>query len=75
MLTQQLEREVLEVGLKQKAQAYFQLLKFRLSLTVAFSSAIGFMLGGFGHQLGGSAPDHDGWFAGNRFGQYHKPDH
>jgi protoheme IX farnesyltransferase len=29
-----------------KARAYFQLLKFRLSLTVAFSSAIGYMLGG-----------------------------
>ncbi|WP_394348143.1 heme o synthase [Pontibacter mangrovi] len=28
----------------QKASAYFQLLKFRLSLTVAFSSAIGFIL-------------------------------
>ncbi|AYA38727.1 protoheme IX farnesyltransferase [Hymenobacter oligotrophus] len=28
-----------------KARAYFQLLKFRLSLTVAFSAAIGFMLG------------------------------
>lgn len=28
-----------------KASAYFQLLKFRLSLTVAFSSAIGFILG------------------------------
>ena len=27
-----------------KARAYFQLLKFRLSLTVAFSSAIGYML-------------------------------
>ena len=29
----------------QQARAYFQLLKFRLSLTVAFSSAIGYMLG------------------------------
>ncbi|WP_394342588.1 heme o synthase [Pontibacter oryzae] len=28
-----------------KASAYFQLLKFRLSITVAFSSAIGFILG------------------------------
>ncbi|GAA4375179.1 heme o synthase [Hymenobacter koreensis] len=28
-----------------KVRAYFQLLKFRLSLTVAFSAAIGFMLG------------------------------
>ena len=32
-----------------KARAYFQLLKFRLSLTVAFSSAIGYMLGA--HEL------------------------
>ncbi|KAA9326071.1 protoheme IX farnesyltransferase [Adhaeribacter soli] len=31
----------------QKIFAYFQLLKFRLSLTVAFSSAVGFMLGNF----------------------------
>ena len=31
-----------------KARAYFQLLKFRLSLTVAFSSAIGYMLGAHG---------------------------
>ncbi|MCC9138291.1 heme o synthase [Pontibacter silvestris] len=29
----------------QKAKAYFQLLKFRLSFTVAFSSAIGYLLG------------------------------
>ncbi|MCJ8165281.1 heme o synthase [Pontibacter sp. E15-1] len=29
----------------QKAKAYFKLLKFRLSFTVAFSSAIGFILG------------------------------
>lgn len=28
-----------------KARAYFQLLKFRLSFTVAFSSAIGYLLG------------------------------
>lgn len=28
-----------------KARAYFQLLKFRLSLTVAFSAAVGYMLG------------------------------
>ncbi|MBG8555398.1 heme o synthase [Hymenobacter guriensis] len=28
-----------------KARAYFQLLKFRLSLTVAFSSAVGYLLG------------------------------
>jgi protoheme IX farnesyltransferase len=28
-----------------KARAYFQLLKFRLSLTVAFSSAMGYLLG------------------------------
>ncbi|WP_375417129.1 heme o synthase [uncultured Hymenobacter sp.] len=31
-----------------KARAYFQLLKFRLSLTVAFSSAIGYLLGARG---------------------------
>ena len=31
-----------------KAHAYFQLLKFRLSLTVAFSSAIGYLLGAHG---------------------------
>ena len=31
-----------------KLRAYFQLLKFRLSLTVAFSSAIGYALGGRG---------------------------
>ena len=45
MLTKDLEKEVAEIGVKQKLRAYFQLLKFRLSLTVAFSSAIGFMLG------------------------------
>ncbi|MBC6990455.1 heme o synthase [Hymenobacter sp. BT491] len=32
-----------------KAKAYFQLLKFRLSLTVSFSSAIGYLLGA--HEL------------------------
>jgi protoheme IX farnesyltransferase len=32
-----------------KARAYFQLLKFRLSFTVAFSSALGYMLGA--HEL------------------------
>src|SRR5688572_28449919 len=45
MLTQRLEEEVAVLGVGQKLRAYFQLLKFRLSLTVAFSSAIGFMLG------------------------------
>jgi heme o synthase len=45
MLTHQLEKEVAEVGVMKKAKAYFQLLKFRLSIMVAFSSAIGFMLG------------------------------
>ena len=45
MLMQRLEEEVAVVGVSQKLRAYFQLLKFRLSLTVAFSSAIGFMLG------------------------------
>lgn len=36
---------LLPLTMAQKASAYFQLLKFRLSLTVAFSSAIGFILG------------------------------
>ena len=39
----------LEHLLMHKARAYFQLLKFRLSLTVAFSSAIGYLLGA--HEL------------------------
>ena len=45
MLTQQIEEEVSVSGFGQKAIAYFQLLKFRLSLTIAFSCAIGFLLG------------------------------
>ncbi len=36
---------VLYLPLMTKAKAYFQLLKFRLALTVAFSSAIGYLLG------------------------------
>lgn len=34
-----------KLGLMDKARAYFQLLKFRLSFTVAFSSALGYWLG------------------------------
>ncbi|MBK0402309.1 protoheme IX farnesyltransferase [Adhaeribacter sp. BT258] len=45
MLTQRIEEEVSVSGFGQKAIAYFQLLKFRLSLTIAFSCAIGFLLG------------------------------
>jgi protoheme IX farnesyltransferase len=35
----------IKLGLMDKARAYFQLLKFRLSFTVAFSSALGYWLG------------------------------
>ncbi|WP_018477336.1 heme o synthase [Pontibacter roseus] len=50
MITDRLE-SVLSIGIMaQKASAYFKLLKFRLSFTVAFSSAIGYILG----QPGGS---------------------
>ncbi|MBW3127894.1 heme o synthase [Hymenobacter profundi] len=35
-----------------KARAFFQLLKFRLALTVAFSSAIGYLLGAYELDLG-----------------------
>lgn len=35
-----------------KAKAYFQLLKFRLALTVAFSSALGYLLGAQAFDLG-----------------------
>ena len=45
MLTERIEGELPALGFMQKARAYFQLLKFRLSLTIAFSCAIGFMLG------------------------------
>ncbi|HSI89776.1 MAG TPA: heme o synthase [Adhaeribacter sp.] len=45
MLTQRLEKDLPVIGVMQKVQAYFQLLKFRLSLTIAFSCAIGFLLG------------------------------
>ncbi|MFC5269699.1 heme o synthase [Adhaeribacter terreus] len=45
MLTQRIEEEVSVSGFGHKAIAYFQLLKFRLSLTIAFSCAIGYLLG------------------------------
>src|SRR5690606_30990579 len=45
MLTQRIEEEVPVSGFIHKATAYFKLLKFRLSLTIAFSCAIGFLLG------------------------------
>ncbi|WP_430438168.1 heme o synthase [Pontibacter chitinilyticus] len=45
MLTQQSESLLPLSFMAQKAAAYFKLLKFRLSLVVAFSSAIGYLLG------------------------------
>ncbi|GAB2453890.1 protoheme IX farnesyltransferase [Hymenobacter qilianensis] len=39
------QADVLYPSLMTKLKAYFQLLKFRLSITVAFSSAIGYLLG------------------------------
>src|SRR6188474_1835535 len=45
MLTQRVEKEIPVSGFVHKVKAYFQLLKFRLSLTIAFSCAIGFLLG------------------------------
>jgi heme o synthase len=45
MLTQNSEALLPEQRMAFKAAAYFKLLKFRLSFTVAFSSAIGFILG------------------------------
>lgn len=45
MLTSKAESLLPNFSMAQKAKAYFQLLKFRLSFTVAFSSAIGFLLG------------------------------
>lgn len=45
MLTQSSEALLPEQSMAFKASAYFKLLKFRLSFTVAFSSAIGFILG------------------------------
>ncbi|RDV13139.1 protoheme IX farnesyltransferase [Pontibacter diazotrophicus] len=45
MLVQQTSSLLPASSMAQKAKAYFKLLKFRLSFTVAFSSAIGFILG------------------------------
>ncbi|AKD03570.1 heme o synthase [Pontibacter korlensis] len=45
MYTGNTETLLHDTTMANKATAYFQLLKFRLSLTVAFSSAIGFILG------------------------------
>lgn len=45
MITNRSESVLSLAFMAQKASAYFKLLKFRLSFTVAFSSAIGFILG------------------------------
>jgi protoheme IX farnesyltransferase len=45
MLVQQTTSLLPALFMAQKAKAYFKLLKFRLSFTVAFSSAIGYILG------------------------------
>jgi len=45
MLIEEEEALLPQTGMGIKAKAYFKLLKFRLSFTVAFSSAIGFILG------------------------------
>lgn len=45
MLAQETASLLPASSMAQKAKAYFQLLKFRLSFTVAFSSAIGYILG------------------------------
>jgi protoheme IX farnesyltransferase len=45
MITNRSESVLPAVTMAQKASAYFKLLKFRLSATVAFSSAIGYILG------------------------------
>jgi protoheme IX farnesyltransferase len=45
MVTQEIVEGIPEVRSGQKLKAYFQLLKFRLSFTIAFSCAIGFILG------------------------------
>jgi heme o synthase len=45
MLIEEKEALLPQTGMVLKAKAYFKLLKFRLSFTVAFSSAIGFILG------------------------------
>ena len=45
MLIEEKKTLLPQMGIGLKASAYFRLLKFRLSFTVAFSSAIGFILG------------------------------
>lgn len=45
MFVQNVSSNVQATSVMSKTTAYFQLLKFRLSTTVAFSSAIGFLLG------------------------------
>ncbi|MEJ8758262.1 heme o synthase [Pontibacter sp. H259] len=45
MLIEEKKALLPQAGMGFKAKAYFKLLKFRLSFTVAFSSAIGFILG------------------------------
>ncbi|MCP2041999.1 heme o synthase [Pontibacter sp. HSC-36F09] len=45
MITDRSESVVTLASTAEKASAYFKLLKFRLSFTVAFSSAIGYILG------------------------------
>src|SRR5688500_7477316 len=45
MLIEEKKALLPQISMGLKASAYFKLLKFRLSFTVAFSSAIGFILG------------------------------
>ncbi|WP_162427473.1 heme o synthase [Pontibacter pudoricolor] len=45
MLIEEKKALLPQIGMGTKASAYFKLLKFRLSFTVSFSSAIGFILG------------------------------
>jgi protoheme IX farnesyltransferase len=46
MIAEEIDREMpVHFALSSRVKHYFQLLKFRLSFTVAFSSAIGYMLG------------------------------
>jgi heme o synthase len=45
MLIEEKKTLLPQIGMGTKASAYFKLLKFRLSFTVSFSSAIGFILG------------------------------
>jgi heme o synthase len=46
MIVEEVDREIpVNFALMSRVKHYFQLLKFRLSFTVAFSSAIGYMLG------------------------------